>query len=130
MKINIFPPFATQASKQHGFLQVDLVVALAILGLAIIPVSLSFSHERQLLRAEYFHSAAMEIVDGEMEILLAGGWKTLPDGVQEYSVHSPTVSRLPAGKFHMTKTGNHLRLEWNSDRRKGIGEVVREITNP
>jgi hypothetical protein len=107
---------------------VDLLVGLAILSLAIVPLGFSFVHERQLLRAEYFHASANEIVDGEMEILVAGDWKNFPDGAQNYSVHTKAADALPPGHFQLTKTGNHLRLEWNSEEHKGIGAVVREVT--
>jgi hypothetical protein len=113
-----------------GVLQIDLVVGMAILTLAIVPLGFSFEHERQVLKAEYFRSAALEIVDGEMEILAAGDWRHFPDGTQNYPVHSPTLANLPPGTFQLTKTGNHLRLIWASDQHKGIGEIVREITVP
>jgi hypothetical protein len=109
-----------------GFLEVDLIVGLAILTLAILPFGYSFAHERQALKAGYFRSVAVEVVDGEMEILAAGDWKNFPDGLQNYSVHDN--AQLPPGHFELTKTGNHLRLEWTADERKGIGAVVREIT--
>jgi hypothetical protein len=113
---------------KRGFLEVDLLVGLAILSLAILPLAFSFAQERQVLRAEYFRGAAMEIVDGEMEILADGDWKNFADGVQNYSVHANAAANLPPGHFQLTKTGNHLRLEWNSDKHKGIGVVAREIT--
>jgi hypothetical protein len=112
----------------HGFLMVDLVVGMAILALAIMPLAFSFAHERQLLRAEYSRAVAMEIVDGEMEILAAGEWRDFPDGQQIYTVHARAAASLPAGRFHLIKTGKHLRLEWKSDEPRGIGIVVREIT--
>ena len=72
---------------------VDLLVGMAILTLAIMPLTFSFVHERQLLRAEYFRAVAMEIVDGEMEILAAGEWRDFPDGPQIYTGSCP--SRRP-----------------------------------
>jgi hypothetical protein len=113
---------------KRGFLMVDLIVGMAILSLAIVPLGYSFARERQVLRAEYFRSVAMEIVDGEMEILAAGDGKNYPDGSQIYIVHSRAAATLPPGHFQLTKTGNHLRLEWTPDKHKGIGVVVREIT--
>ncbi len=107
---------------------VDLIVGMAILTLAIIPLAFPLAHERQLLRAEYFRGVAMEIVDGEMEILAAGEWRDFPDGSQVYTVHAHAVARLPSGHFQLTKTGKHLRLEWTPDDRRGIGPVVREVT--
>jgi hypothetical protein len=107
---------------------VDLIVGMAILTLAIIPLAFPLVRERQLLRAEYFRGVAMEIVDGEMEILAAGEWCDFPDGPQVYTVHAKAAARLPSGHFQLTKTGKHLRLEWTSDNRQGIGPVVREVT--
>ena len=107
---------------------VDLVVAMAILSLAIVPLGFSFARERQLLKIEYLRGVADEIVDGEMEILAAGDWKNFPDGAQNYTVHSQAAANLPPGHFQLTRTGNHLRLEWTPDKRQGIGTVVREVT--
>lgn len=107
---------------------VDLAVAMAILALAIVPLGFSFARERQALRVEYLRSVADEIVDGEMEILAAGDWKNFPDGSHDYSVHAAAAASLPPGHFQLTKTGNHLRLEWTSDAKRGIGAVVREAT--
>jgi hypothetical protein len=114
--------------RARGFLMVDLAFGITILAVAIIPLGFSFARERDVLRAEYFRAVAVEIVDGETEILAAGDWKNFPDGSQVYTVHSRAAAKLPPGHFELTKNGNHLRLEWTSDKRKGIGAVVREIT--
>jgi hypothetical protein len=111
-----------------GFLEVDLLVGLAILTLAVVPLGYSFARERQVLKTEYCRSVANEIVDGEMEILAAGDWKNFPDGAQNYSVHANALASLPPGHFQLTKTGSHLRLEWGPDGKRGIGVVVREAT--
>jgi len=109
-------------------LMADLFVAMGILAVAIMPLAFSYVRETRLLRAEYFRGVAMEIVDGEMEILAAGEWRNLPDGSQPYAVHAGAATNLPPGRFQLIKTGNHLRLEWASDRRQGIGTVIREVT--
>ena len=59
----------------------DLIVGMAILTVAIMPLAYSFIGERQMLRAEYYRSVAVEIVDGEMEILAAGAWRDFPEGL-------------------------------------------------
>jgi hypothetical protein len=128
MKIKLSLPFRKSLHFKHGFLEVDLLVALAILSLAIVPIGFSFAHERQALKLEYFRSVANEIVDGEIEVLAAGDWKNFPDGSQNYPVHARAATTLPPGHFQITKTGNHLRLEWNSDVKNGIGMIVREVT--
>jgi hypothetical protein len=111
-----------------GFLEVDMLVGLAILSLAIVPVGFSFAHERQVLHMEYIHSVANEIVDGEMELLAAGDWKNYPDGVQNYSVHAGAAACLPPGHFQLTKTGNQLRLKWSSEWKHSGSPVIREVT--
>jgi len=105
----------------------DLAAAISIIALAILPLAFSFVRETQLLRAEYRRAVAMEIVDGEMEILAAGDWRNFPDGAQNYPVHAQAAMNLPPGRFQLTKNGNHLRLEWKSDEPQGIGPVMREV---
>ena len=124
MKINARNP----GQRQHGILMVDLAMAMIVLSLAILPLAFLFARERDVLRLDYFRSVADEVVDGEMEILAAGDWKNFPDGARAYPVHSQAAANLPAGHFELTKTGNHLRLEWIPDRRQGIGVVSREVT--
>jgi hypothetical protein len=128
MKAKLSQPFGKDSRSRRGFLMVDAVVAMAILSLAIIPLGFSFARERQVLKIEYQRGVANEIVDGEMEILAAGAWKAFPDGAQSYTVRANAAAKLPPGHFQLTKTGNHLRLEWTPDKRQGVGEVVREIT--
>jgi hypothetical protein len=128
MKTKLSQPFCKGPRSRRGFLMIDLVVAMAILSLAIVPLGFSFARERQVLKIEYLHSVANEIVDGEMEILAAGDWKNFPDGAQSYSVRAAAAAKLPPGHFQLTKTGNHLRLEWTPDKRQGIGAIVREVT--
>ncbi len=128
MKMKFSRTLPKKIFAKRGFLEVDLLVGLAILSLAILPLAFSFVRERQVLKIEYCRCVANEIVDGEMEILASGDWKNFPDGVQNYPVPANAAANLPPGHFQLTKNGNHLRLEWNSDKHKGIGVVAREIT--
>ena len=120
------PAFGKQLRRSRGFLQVDLAVGKAILAIAVLPLAYSFVRERQMLRIEYGRCIANEIVDGEMEILAAGAAKNLPDGTQNYTVHANAANMLPPGHFELAKNGNHLRLAWMPDKRRGISAVVRE----
>jgi hypothetical protein len=120
--------FSPSSKRNRGFMMVDLFVGMVILAVAILPLAFSYVRETRLLRAEYFRSTAMEIVDGEMEVLAAGEWLDFPEGAQPYTVHARAAANLPPGRFQLTKTGQHLRLEWTSDQRQGIGTVIREVT--
>lgn len=107
---------------------IDLAMAMIVLSAAILPLAFSFAKERDVLQLDYFRAVADEIVDGEMEVLAAGDWKNFPNGSRVYTVHSRSAANLPPGHFELTKTENHLRLEWMPDQRQGVGIVAREIT--
>ncbi|HTV40765.1 MAG TPA: hypothetical protein VMF08_09330 [Candidatus Sulfotelmatobacter sp.] len=127
---NAFKSSCRNRRQEHGLLELDLVIALALLALAIIPLAFSFINERKALRADYCRAVANEIVDGEMEVLAAGAWTEFPDGTRVYMVHCRAATNLPAGQFELTKNGKHLRLEWTPNTRIGTGAVVREVTVP
>ena len=128
MKMNFSQPSFRRTHRQRGILQVDLLVGLAILTIALLPLGYSFARERQVLRIEYYRSVINELVDGEMEILAAGAARNLPDGPQNLTVQSRAAEKLPAGHFQLTKTGNHLRVEWTPDEKCGLSAVAREAT--
>jgi hypothetical protein len=127
MNLNRTKPLSSRTRRERGFMMVDLFVSMAILAVAILPLAFSYVKEARMLRAEYFHGVAMEIVDGEMEVLAAGEWRNFPEGAQPYTVHARAAASLPPGHFQLTKTGQRLRLEWASDQRQGIRPVVREV---
>ena len=121
-------PLRTTRTAERGAIMTEAMVAMAILLLAVFPLAFSFQHERVLLKAAYYRAVAMEVVDGEMEILAAGAWRTLPEGLQTYPVRAESAVNLPPGKFQFTRTGRHLRLEWAALEKRGIGVVAREVT--
>jgi hypothetical protein len=130
MKTTPHSLFCRSRSNRRGFLQIDLIAALAILGIAMVPLGFAFVRERQVLKIDYCHSVADEIVDGEMEVLAAGAGRDFPDGSQIYTVHSKAAAGLPPGHFQLTKNGNHLRLAWLPDEKHGLGAIIRETTMP
>ena len=99
-------------SQQRGGLMIELLVAIALLTGALLPLAYSVGSEKKLARATYQRSVAMEIVDGEMEILLAGEWRNFPAGTQEYAVKARAATNLPPGKFKLTVGSERVRLEW------------------
>ncbi|MGD0412427.1 MAG: type II secretion system protein [Verrucomicrobiota bacterium] len=116
--------------KPRGMVLIELVVAMAILAIALLPLGYAAGSTARRLRANYQRAVAVEIVDGEMEILAAGEWRAFPEGPQPYPVHAKAAANLPPGHFQFTRAGNHLRLEWSSTEKRGIGAVVREVTVP
>lgn len=110
----------------RGSLSTEMVVAMAFMLAAILPLALALAKDQRYLKANYLHAVAMAAVDGEMEILVAGEWQAFPSGTQPYEPLKRPVN-LPPGKFDLTITGKHLRLAWNpADRGQG-GPVIREV---
>ncbi len=115
-------------SRQRGVLMTEMVVAMAIIVIAVLPLAFSIAYEQRLLRVEYNKAVAMEIVDGEMEVLAAGGWHAFRQGTQPYPVRADAARNLLPGRFELTITGKHLRLEWVPAKQGEGGGVVREVT--
>ena len=115
-----------RARPRHGYLEVDFMVALAILILAVLPVGYSVSQERKLTRAYYSRAAAMEIVDGELEVLRAGAWRQFKEGAHVYEPRAESASQLPPGRFTLTVTDDRLRLVWQPEGSGSGSAVVRE----
>jgi hypothetical protein len=105
---------------------IELVVAMALLAGALLPMAYSFASERRLARASYQRAVAMEIVDGEMEALVAGEWRAFPPGRQEYKVLAGAATNLPPGRCLLTVQSDKIRLEWRPDVKRQGGSVVRE----
>jgi len=122
------PRRRSRKEKCRAMLTAELIMAMAILVIAVLPIGYSLIVDTRFLKANYQHAVAMEIVDGEMEILAAGEWRSVPEGTHPYPVHAVAATNLPPGQFQLTRTGNNLRLEWNPNQHRGIGGVVREVT--
>ncbi|HKS38144.1 MAG TPA: hypothetical protein VJW76_13185 [Verrucomicrobiae bacterium] len=116
--------------RARGLLTTELVVAMAILVLAMIPLSYAVLRERQLSRALYCRAIATEIVDGEMEVLRAGEWRVFREGSHPYSPRAESGTNLPPGRFTLTREARRLRLEWIPEKRGKGGRVAREVTLP
>lgn len=104
----------------------ELLVATAILLAVLLPVAYSFDAEKRLARTYYTHAIAMEVVDGEMEVLLAGEWHAFTPGTHPYSPKAESLTNLPPGQFTVTIDPNKVRLEWQPALKQYGGPVVRE----
>jgi hypothetical protein len=122
-------PF-TRARRRRGSISVELTVAMGLLIAAVLPLSVSFLRDARALRGQYHRAVALEIVDGEMEILAAGEWRTFPPGQHAYQVKAGAATNLPPGTFTLTVTSNRLRLLWQPAARGQGGPVTREIRRP
>jgi len=110
----------------RGHLMIELLVALAIITGALLPIAYSFASEKRLARSSYQRAVAMEIVDGELEALAAGQWRAFSAGTHDYSVRAGALTNLPPGKFLLTIAPGKVRLEWLPGVKDHGGPVARE----
>jgi hypothetical protein len=113
--------------RESGWLVVELMIAMTVMVIALIPLAFSFRGEQRMVRAHYNQVVAMEIIDGEMEILHAGAWRNYMEGEQAYKVSAGAATNL-RGDFHLTRSGSILRLEWRPAKKGMGGKVTREIS--
>ena len=114
-------------SKGNGWLVAELMIAVAIVAIAMIPLAFSFRGEQRLVRGHYQRVIAMEIIDGEMEALRAGQWREHVEGEREYRITAGARTNLPTGQFMITRSNNFFRLEWQPAKRGAGGIVRREV---
>jgi hypothetical protein len=111
-------------------MMVEMTMALGILVLAVLPVAFSILYEMRICRVDYYRAVAMEIVDGEMEVLAAGEWHFFSEGTHEYTVRAAAAKSLPPGRFMLTIIGRKTQLEWLPQRPLPIPMVKREAVFP
>ncbi len=114
-------------SAASGFLNLELIIAIAILAAVMLPLGGAWYHEKKLLRVYYRDAIAMEILDGEMEVLAAGEWRSFPEGRHELKPTALAATNLPPGHFILTREAKHVRLEWLPERGR---KMRREIKLP
>ena len=111
---------------EQGSLMIEMVLALTIIATVLMPIGYSFMEEQHVLRVYYWRAVAMEAVDGEMEVLVAGDWRAYGEGEHPYTVHAESAKYLPLGKFTLNVHGPRLRLEWRPEELRSGSPVVRE----
>ena len=119
--------------RQQGYLTVllaEMTVAVGLMAVVLIPLTVGFFKEGKQMRNLYLESVAMEIVDGEMEILAAGGADEISSGSRSYDINATAATNLPPGKFTLTREGKTLRLEWRANESMERLRVDREISLP
>jgi hypothetical protein len=93
----------------------------------MLPLGGAWYHEKKLLRVYYGDAVAMEILDGEMEVLAAGDWRSFTEGRHELKPTALAATNLPPGQFILTREPQRVRLEWLP---KHGRKMAREITLP
>ncbi len=113
------------------FSMVELVVALGIIGIALLPLAYGFRLEGKSMQALYYRSVAEQILDGQREILAAGAWRKYQIGANRFEIRNKAFDNLPEGdlKLELSSMNNgkvKIMLSWKAREFKGIGEVRKE----
>src|SRR5262245_49674671 len=83
--------------RERGALMTELMIGIGVLAMALFPLAYSFAQEAKFLRSCYHRAVAVEIVDSEMEVLLAGEWRSFKPGQQDYVPHALAATNLASG---------------------------------
>lgn len=120
-----------QRKERGSALLAELIGAMLVLSVVFVSLTLVLIKDQQACRKYYYKAVAMEIVDGEMEVLKAGFWKEFKQGPQPYFTNAHSVTNLPAGELLLTLKGQKMRLEWKpKEQRFQSVHVVREVDLP
>jgi hypothetical protein len=114
-------------ARRQGALMIDLLAALALLLGALLPLAYHLAAEKRLARTIYQRALAVEIVDGELEVLAAGEWRAYAPGTHRYLVRAASATNLPPGEFQLVVVSNRVRLAWQPAVKGHGGPVVREV---
>jgi len=123
--MNIRP--TTRLANRLAFLQLDVAVAITVLALVFIPLSVSSSGDLDLARRQYFEAVALQLIDGEMDVLLAGERRKYTPGEHQIKPVGEAVQNLPEGEFVLTVHDQKLTLAWVPTKRAKWGRVERVV---
>ena len=123
--MNIRP--TTRLTNRLAFLQLDVAVAITVLALVFIPLSVSSSGDLDLARRQYFEAVALQLIDGEMDVLLAGERRKYTPGEHQIKPGGEAVQNLPEGEFVLTGHDQKLTLAWVPTKRAKWGRVERVV---
>ena len=123
--MNIRP--TTRLTNRLAFLQLDVAVAITVLALVFIPLSISSSGDLDLARRHYFEAVALQLIDGEMDVLLAGERRKYTTGEHRITPIGEAVQNLPEGEFVLTVHDQKLTLAWVPTKRAKWGRVERVV---
>ena len=111
----------------RAILQMDVAIALSLLALVFIPLSVSSSGDLDLARRHYFEAVALQLIDGEMDVLLAGERRKYTTGEHRIKPVGEAVQNLPEGEFVLTVHDQKLTLAWVPTKRAKWGRVERVV---
>ena len=123
----MIPSRTKRPARCRAFLQLDVAIAITFLALVFIPLSVSSSGELDLARRHYFEAVALQLIDGEMDVLLAGERRKYTPGEHRIKPVGESVQNLPEGEFVLSVQDQKLTLAWVPKKLAKWGRVDRVV---
>ena len=114
-----------RAAKRLAFVQLDVALAVSILLLVFIPFSVTSSSKLDLARRQHF--VALQMIDGELDVLMAGERQKFSPGEHKITPPGEAVKTLPVGEFILTVEEKQLTVAWVPEKEAKWGRVEREV---
>ncbi len=126
-------PKPSARSRLAAHIQADLITALAVISLTLLPLGYGYVHHRRLVRNATTRAVVLELIDSEMEVLAAGEHRAFAEGSRAYPLRGIAVRDLPPGECTLAKSSLpdsriHLTLAWTPAREGLLKPVQRGIT--
>lgn len=113
--------------RRLAFIQLDVAVAIAILMLVFIPLTVTSSGKLDLARRHHVEAVVLQLIDGEIDVLLAGELKKYKAGEQRITPSGDVVEMLPKGDFVLTVKEKQLELVWVPVKLSKWGRIERAV---
>ena len=106
MKTHLIP---SRARRTAAHIQADLVTALGLIALTVLPLGYGYLHHRQVVRNATTRAVVLELVDSEMEILAAGEHRAFQPGGAFSTASSAAPPHSPPMEVEITRRSGTSR---------------------
>ncbi len=110
-----------------AFVQLDVMVAIVILMLVFIPLTVTSSSKLDLARRHHVEAVVLQLIDGEIDVLLAGEHEKYNFGEHRITPAGEAAEDLPKGDFILTLKKKQLSLVWIPVKQAKWGRIDREV---
>ncbi|MDB6053466.1 MAG: hypothetical protein JWN25_989 [Verrucomicrobiales bacterium] len=111
-------------------LTIDLMIAMALLAIAVFPLTASYVAEQKEFKVYSARAAAIEASDGEFELLYELGRFPTNNARVVHLPISPGAAKLAPGNFLLEREGKRLQLTWTPKAPDHGGIVKKEMQLP
>lgn len=116
--------------RRRGGILMELLVALALLALVLLPLAGGFAGQRRMAKQLSQRLVLTELIDGEMEFIAAGRWRRFTEGTNTLEIEMPPGFLPPPGRTFVIRNVNHFKVVWEPETRLAIGRIERHWTAP